>query len=101
MISAFLSSFKCWEIVGCASPNSSARLPQTHAFFWIICCRIAILAGWAKTFIIWAILFCLTVNISVFVNPILSNKKRYYDIFLLQYVIRLFPAQKQSSIPGY
>ena len=66
---AFLSSFKCCEIVGWASGNSFTMSPQMQVSTLIRYSIIAILAGCPNAFESVAIEFCLSVKYSVFVAP--------------------------------
>src|SRR5690606_14192709 len=82
MIPMLFSSFKCCEMVACANPNSSTKSLQIQAFWLMIYCRMTTLAGCPKTLNKEANLFCLSVNISDLVSPIIVVLiSQYYDMF--------------------
>src|SRR5690606_42122397 len=82
MIPMFFSSFKCCEMVACANHNSSTKSLQIQAFWLMIYCRMATRAGCPKTLNKEANLFCLPVNISDLVSPIIVVLiSQYYDTF--------------------
>jgi hypothetical protein len=67
---AFLSSFKCWETVGCAKGNSLTISPQILLSTLIKYSIMAIRAGCPNALVKIANSFCWSVNCSVLDAPI-------------------------------
>src|SRR6185312_15040755 len=80
----------------CDNGSSSTMSPQMHACFCISNLRMAILAGWARAFVYFAMRLSFNVNSSDLVAPILIVfVSQNYDCFLISAGILRVPGLRR------